>query len=101
MKNQLVYNNTFYVHSIWTIILYILNEYKVDEHMLDTSAWVPMVKMQMGALTEDERKNRASQELVMRVFHELRNMINSILCPWSKKGEKTENQKKNKTIHNV
>lgn len=55
MKNQLVYNNTFYVHSIWTIILYILNDYKVDEHMLDTLAWVPMVKMQMGALTGEEK----------------------------------------------
>lgn len=37
-----------------------------------------MMKREMGVLAEDERKNRALHVLMIRVYHELRNMINSI-----------------------
>lgn len=41
---------------------------------------VPRVRRGMGALVEDRQKTRRLRAFMMRVGHELRNRINSILC---------------------
>lgn len=74
-----------------------LNECEVDGHEL-TLEWVPMMKREMGVLVEDEKKNRVSHVLMIRVYHELRNMINSIFVHLKQNKKKTS---PNPTIYHI
>ena len=60
----------------------------VNGHILNNLEWVPMMKRGMGVLIEVKWKNRFLY--VLRMCHELRNMINSVLYIWSQKGKQRQ-----------
>lgn len=57
-----------------------------------------MGKREIGVFTEDKRKNRSLHVLMMRVYHKLRNMINSILSTQVRKENKGNKEKKKQYV---
>lgn len=65
----------------------------MNRHILNNLEWVPMMNRGMEVLMEVKWK-KTDFLYVLRVCHELRNMINSVLYMWSQK-RKTKTRKNN------
>lgn len=90
LANPIYFKNTY--TSYW------ICRNGMNGHILNNLEWVPMMKRGMRVLIEVKWKNRFLY--VLRVCHELRNMINSVLHIWSQKWKKGK-QRQEKIMYTV